>query len=51
MFIIVFSNTGGELERVEATTGEEAATKLRDMLDDLELVDGDTFTVTETEEE
>jgi len=52
MFIIVMGSPGGELDRREAHTPRLACQALIEMLEELEEVnDGDTFTITDTEEQ
>ncbi len=51
-FWIIFSNSGGELDRAFAKTHELAASTLASMITDLgELQDGDRFTIEEGETE
>ncbi len=49
-FTIIMSNPGGELDRRSAKDGLDAAAVLADMIEDVELADGDTFTIVDDDE-
>ena len=50
-FTIITSNEAGELERISAKDGREAAQKLADMVEGMELADRDTFTIQDDDEQ
>lgn len=48
--IITMNNAGGELDRRTAKDGAEASAVLIDILKDIDLAHGDSFTITDEDE-